>query len=91
MGWRSSLFAAAAVMCAPQVRSDCPPRQLVEFLVSDTGVMADQVCAQAGDTCGRMLMMFGSCTCAGPALVIRPSSCVGRRGTSTGPAVARAC
>lgn len=26
-----------------QVRSDCPPRQLVEFLVSDTGVMADQV------------------------------------------------
>jgi hypothetical protein len=29
--------------CVLQVRSDCPPRQLVEFLVSDTGVMADQV------------------------------------------------
>ncbi|WIA32850.1 hypothetical protein OEZ86_006027 [Tetradesmus obliquus] len=28
-----------------QVRSDCPPRQLVEFLVSDTGVMADQAAA----------------------------------------------
>lgn len=32
-------------MCAvlPQVRSDCPPRQLVDFLLSDSGVQADQV------------------------------------------------
>jgi len=37
-------------MCAlpTQVRSDCPPRQLVEFLVSDKGVMADQVGGRAG-------------------------------------------
>eukprot|EP00775_Hariotina_reticulata_P002792 gene2792-3085_t len=28
-----------------QVRSDCPPRQLVEFLVSDKGVLADQAAA----------------------------------------------
>ena len=26
-----------------QVRSDCPPKQLVEFLVSDSGVLANQV------------------------------------------------
>lgn len=32
---------------AVQVRSDCPPKQLVEFLVSDGSMLADQVRALA--------------------------------------------
>lgn len=37
-----------------QVRSDCPPRQLVEFLVSDSGVMADQVSSKAASDTGSL-------------------------------------
>lgn len=34
---------AVYLYCLLQVRSDCPPRQLVDFLLSDSGVQADQV------------------------------------------------
>jgi hypothetical protein len=45
---------ARALCCAlPQVRSDCPPRQLVEFLLSDSGVLADQVRARRACACVR--------------------------------------
>jgi hypothetical protein len=36
-----------------QVRSDCPPRQLVEFLLSDSGVQADQVSGLGAAVWGR--------------------------------------
>lgn len=35
-------WVCCSLLCL-QVRSDCPPRQLVDFLLSDSGVEADQV------------------------------------------------
>jgi hypothetical protein len=61
-----SLVAAVGVACGLQVRSDCPPRQLVEFLVSDTGVMADQVRRVAvhdDDVTDGQLLHMPACDC----------------------------
>lgn len=61
--------------CLLQVRSDCPPRQLVDFLLSDSGVQADQVGpALTPDATG------SSPGCASSMCVLEDCSSLGRMG-----------
>lgn len=50
---------AVYLCCLLQVRSDCPPRQLVDFLLSDSGVQADQV-GPAHKGCASCMLLLGS-------------------------------
>lgn len=58
----ASAGALSQPLCAPQVRADCPPARLLEFLCSEAGAAVDraaeQVCATPGSprpcACGRV-------------------------------------